>query len=806
MFNCNCRNNTAHEEIFVRDKDTPLNFIVHISISDPKVQEALYNTIVDHGGDVLETDENVDYVLFAPGGQLTMAGYQNYFKFSADPGKRKVLVKDTQFIQDTLDDPSILRESIIPRRKPGFPAGKRRTEFTPEEEEKLCEFLAVTCPAGGRLSHNLYVSLCANAQYGEGYEWTKAHPPQAWRERYKKNKARLDPKIARYIIDLQVHPNVEDEDEDEEEERPPPDEGSDRHSPVSRQKKRGDTNEDDHDSLFSGEDSEERPDEDAGPDDVPVDQEEEDEVDNALQLISNYTDDQPRASTSRLRLAPDEESVNASLRIAPIPKKWPPDRRRKRLSGVVTAPPAPTVQGSRPKSGKSSQGKGKGIGDQSNDDADNEEARGRRRKSGASRKGKERAVDEELDDDDDDDDDGEYHPSDSPEIDSREQSLGLEYTTDGQDLHVDGDDPADIEMEPERPVVDVDADIVVDKTGESVDKDDEDVVASQLMEGGREGRTGEEDEGEEEEEELDEGEGEAQGAVAFNESVEVVEFGPISRDTNIAHRSARRTLHSSPHPRANPSPRSITGVARKSASKTSTPAQVTEVVEESDVEDMEVEPIPPPSPPVSVAKPKQTRKRKDYHQMAREASPRVTRARSRSAAPVSPPRPVEKKGEDSRSRSRHNVPTLPESVKEEEEGEDGGARDMDDGIASAAGSAKTRKVEPDDEQSLRSLGLPARGPAETVGESGRGDTRRHQIASRQVAYTASARVLPDSRAARRSSDEAPGSPTTSTTSQESFPFTGTRASAVKRRYLSQERHTPYTPPFGTRAAAFSQTR
>jgi hypothetical protein len=46
----------------------------------------------------------------------------------------------------------------------------------------------------------------------------------------------------------------------------------------------------------------------------------------------------------------------------------------------------------------------------------------------------------------------------------------------------------------------------------------------------------------------------------------------------------------------------------------------------------------------------------------------------------------------------------------------------------------------------------------------------------------------------------------STSSTESFPVAGTRASDTKKKYEQVEKRTPYKPPVGTRAAQLSRSR
>lgn len=96
----------------------------------------------------------------------------------------------------------------------------RRTHFTEEDEQHLCDWIAAKIPfkeTGGRTGNRLYQQLCdmvcrpfffskqqlhvlTGYQAGDpDYAWVTRHTWQSWRERYKKNAARLDVKISEIV-------------------------------------------------------------------------------------------------------------------------------------------------------------------------------------------------------------------------------------------------------------------------------------------------------------------------------------------------------------------------------------------------------------------------------------------------------------------------------------------------------------------------------------------------------------------------------------------------------------------------------
>ncbi|KAK1234383.1 hypothetical protein PQX77_002421 [Marasmius sp. AFHP31] len=747
-FKCNCKDIGNHTQIFVRNAGRRLKFAIHGSISDPETQTALLEAIVEHGGLCLEDPSSVDYVLFESNGQLTSTAYQNYFSSSSDPEKRKVLVKDLQFVEDVLKNGKIVEEVVAERSRPGFPAGRKRTEFTAEEDDLLCQFLAVRCPKGGRLGHILYVQMCELHNYGEDYEWTKTHPPSAWRERYRKNKIRMDHKIASYILQFKVGEPSEPETEEEDDEAP---------RIQTSQGSGGDPiqDQDDHEEEeeAQGEREPQRPSSD-GAQDLPQDEEDEEEVGNALQVLSHTTDDdQPRASTSRSRPTHDQDSISHS---APVEKQWPPIRRRKRLSGVVTAP-APVLTRTA--------------------------GRGSQQKPGPSRKGKEKAIDEDVNGvRNQNEEDG--HTDGKNLLGS--ESAGIDFVTEDEGHVID---PRETQFETAR------------ETYDSADEDG-DVGVGRHLQGKEDGPMSE---------------GDRERKQGLDDDFSMSGVGPLFLDSNADDYAPprgpnTRSPHSFPH----------SGPSRKVKSEHTTPAKFAEVIEETDLELMDVEEVPPPSSPVrSPPKIKPgVRKRKDYRQMAEVAPPRMTRARSRSAAPPSPPRSVRgtQQSNSRRQRTARKVAAPPDPVMEETEEEEDRDRglediDMDEGEKEyqekdeeaevVKPPAKTHRLDTDDQQSLRALGLSQR-DAEGTNVPRRRAARRPLTSVREEGF--STPQPSTARVKRNTAPKATVSPTTSTSSRDSFPLEQTRASAMKKKLVDEEKQTPYRPPAGTRAAAHSQNR
>ena len=102
----------------------------------------------------------------------------------------------------------------------------RRTQFTDDDEQHLCKWIAEKIPykaTGGRTGNKLYQQLCEMVRLttsspnpprlisfeqsnDPGYSWVGRHTWQSWRERYKKNAERLDSQINRYVDEKKPAP------------------------------------------------------------------------------------------------------------------------------------------------------------------------------------------------------------------------------------------------------------------------------------------------------------------------------------------------------------------------------------------------------------------------------------------------------------------------------------------------------------------------------------------------------------------------------------------------------------------------
>jgi hypothetical protein len=92
-----------------------------------------------------------------------------------------------------------------------------RTEFTKDDDEHLCQYIAEVLPdkgESGRTGHFIYADLMRRVgifysefsdthlfqadEFGQ-YIWAYRHPKDGWRERYRKNRDRMDERIAQIV-------------------------------------------------------------------------------------------------------------------------------------------------------------------------------------------------------------------------------------------------------------------------------------------------------------------------------------------------------------------------------------------------------------------------------------------------------------------------------------------------------------------------------------------------------------------------------------------------------------------------------
>lgn len=80
------------------------------------------------------------------------------------------------------------------KKKVGRPVGKSRIDYTPEDDDFLCRYLAAYYPSGSWASRKTYQMLMHS-----GFDTASRHSYQSWHERFKKNSSSFSARVERYI-------------------------------------------------------------------------------------------------------------------------------------------------------------------------------------------------------------------------------------------------------------------------------------------------------------------------------------------------------------------------------------------------------------------------------------------------------------------------------------------------------------------------------------------------------------------------------------------------------------------------------
>ncbi|KAI0094708.1 hypothetical protein BDY19DRAFT_1062111 [Irpex rosettiformis] len=178
------------KQIFVRDGQ-PLRLHIDSSIANVNVRAALSQRILHSGGDPSASAQSAQVILADPHTEI----FQTLIKtYQSQPDK---YVESYLWVKECADNGELYFTPVVYKNPGGRRAGEERTHFTEEDETNLCNWIALKIPfkeTGGRTGNRLYQQLVEMANHSD-YSWVTRHTWQSWRERYKKNAARLDPKI-----------------------------------------------------------------------------------------------------------------------------------------------------------------------------------------------------------------------------------------------------------------------------------------------------------------------------------------------------------------------------------------------------------------------------------------------------------------------------------------------------------------------------------------------------------------------------------------------------------------------------------
>lgn len=146
-------------------KGRPARFFLHTSIREEGAIKSLQRRIKRHGGVTVERDIDADVILYnprRPGWESLPEAYSG----SLDAERRKKWVVQMYFVNYCIKHGTFERPGVQKKRMGGRPPGRQRVLFTPEDEQKLCEYLAIRIPykgSGGRKGNTIWKSLRIHA-------------------------------------------------------------------------------------------------------------------------------------------------------------------------------------------------------------------------------------------------------------------------------------------------------------------------------------------------------------------------------------------------------------------------------------------------------------------------------------------------------------------------------------------------------------------------------------------------------------------------------------------------------------------
>ncbi|KIY45442.1 hypothetical protein FISHEDRAFT_49411, partial [Fistulina hepatica ATCC 64428] len=187
------------KQIFV-SKGVPMKLHIHSSVANVNSRIALSRRIIHSGGNPAATFETADVILADPSTEVFSTLVRSC------EGSFDKRVESFTWVKSCIDRGVLEFTPVVYKNPGGRRAGEERTSFTTEDERHLCEWIALKIPykeTGGRTGNKLYQQLIDKAGDPD-YTWVTRHTWQSWRERYKKNFARLDPIIADIVSHLNL--------------------------------------------------------------------------------------------------------------------------------------------------------------------------------------------------------------------------------------------------------------------------------------------------------------------------------------------------------------------------------------------------------------------------------------------------------------------------------------------------------------------------------------------------------------------------------------------------------------------------
>ncbi|KAH8100632.1 hypothetical protein BXZ70DRAFT_165025 [Cristinia sonorae] len=182
------------KQIFLEDGQ-PIRMHIDSSIANVNVRSILSARIMHSGGDPTASAQAARVILADPNTEVFQHLVKTY------QGETDKYVESYLWVKKCIERGSVVFTPVVYKNPGGRRPGEERTQFTEQDEEHLCNWIAAKIPykeTGGRTGNRLYQQLCELRNEPE-FAWVSRHTWQSWRERYKKNASRLDVRIAQIV-------------------------------------------------------------------------------------------------------------------------------------------------------------------------------------------------------------------------------------------------------------------------------------------------------------------------------------------------------------------------------------------------------------------------------------------------------------------------------------------------------------------------------------------------------------------------------------------------------------------------------
>ncbi|EIM92554.1 uncharacterized protein STEHIDRAFT_47261, partial [Stereum hirsutum FP-91666 SS1] len=192
---------TLLKQIFLENGE-PIKFFIHPSIANPNARAALSARIAHSGGDPMATAQNARVILADPNTEVFQHLVNSY------QGVPDKYVESFLWVKKCVERSAVNYTPLIYKNPGGRRPGEERTQFSEEDEQHLCHWIATKIPykeTGGRTGNRLYQQLVEMVTEPE-FAWVTRHTWQSWRERYKKNSTRLDTVIQAIVEQKKTMP------------------------------------------------------------------------------------------------------------------------------------------------------------------------------------------------------------------------------------------------------------------------------------------------------------------------------------------------------------------------------------------------------------------------------------------------------------------------------------------------------------------------------------------------------------------------------------------------------------------------